>query len=531
MKAIIRFSIPAMLLIACARPLVRTASWEAPVGPPSIERLVDLGSLPLPETGAIDESAADGRFTPGEWMAIVGENLSADQAVVRVGDIPMEVKGYLVGGSLLVKVPAGLSARRGVELQVETSKGLAVHPLRISGYLVMSDTAADQVRFWPTPVAPEAQSVLFEEETVPVAMARPIGHVLSPDRGLLYVIGSGRAGYELKTIQMGAPEGPREETTIPFSSSGRPADLEISDAGDRLFLLTESELLVFDLGSPLLPVEAGRHTFATTGNPRYTSAAILKGGETVAALETLGGAVTLVDVSSPTAPAPISSTRIVPDATVPRAIGMVSDPRSPTGLFLLEGPNLQLTHVGLKQLVGKLFEDDPDVETDAPKGSRVLHLDVSSGTPETVSEQHLPRTFLPLFMFPHPEGGVMVSGVGPEVVSLSNVDSLTSGIRTAIEALKGAITIGHILRVDDTGQREIANGMSVFLTLDYDVVEKSLLYTAMKVGVRKFPPDIGVELGLHESRTGAVPRRGVALRTASWKTLVPPYRAPRISLQ
>ena len=135
-------------------------------------------------------------------------------------------------------------------------------------------------------------------------------------------------------------------------------------------------------------------------------------------------------------------------------------------------------------------------------------------------------------MCPQGDGGVLVSGVGPEIVSLAGIDSISSGIRTAVGALRGALTIGHIVRVDDAGQKPFAEGMSVFLTMEYDAAEQSLVYTAMKVGVRKFPPSIGVELGLHEHLTATgVPRKGVALRTASWKTLIPPYMAPAITLQ
>jgi hypothetical protein len=55
-------------LSACAAPIVRVAQPD-PLkgGAPVIDRLVDLGAMPLPDSGVLSQDDSDGVLTPGEW--------------------------------------------------------------------------------------------------------------------------------------------------------------------------------------------------------------------------------------------------------------------------------------------------------------------------------------------------------------------------------------------------------------------------------------------------------------------------------
>ena len=90
--------------VACSSiQLVRLRGPEPINGAPEIVRLVDLGSLPLADIGIIDSGHSDGRFTPGEWIAVVGSNL-AHQPTIKIGSRNIKVQGYLKGGSLLILI-------------------------------------------------------------------------------------------------------------------------------------------------------------------------------------------------------------------------------------------------------------------------------------------------------------------------------------------------------------------------------------------------------------------------------------------
>ena len=47
------------------------------------------------------------RYTPGEWIAVHGQNLTADSRIV-IGGRAVQVAGFLEGGALLTRLPRGV---------------------------------------------------------------------------------------------------------------------------------------------------------------------------------------------------------------------------------------------------------------------------------------------------------------------------------------------------------------------------------------------------------------------------------------
>src|SRR5687767_8675234 len=91
--------------VGCAgKGVVRIPSHAAglPQGAPSLDQVIDLGAMPIVPEGLIAPLHSDGVITPGEWLALVGDELGADPRV-SIGGRRAKVEGYLEGGSLLVR--------------------------------------------------------------------------------------------------------------------------------------------------------------------------------------------------------------------------------------------------------------------------------------------------------------------------------------------------------------------------------------------------------------------------------------------
>src|SRR5262245_51050138 len=90
-------------IVRIPKPLNLAAS-----GPPSLDKAIDLGSLPLAEQGLLGMLDSDGVLTPGEWVALIGSELGPSPTVT-LGGRPMAIGGYLEQDWLLVRVPRGVA--------------------------------------------------------------------------------------------------------------------------------------------------------------------------------------------------------------------------------------------------------------------------------------------------------------------------------------------------------------------------------------------------------------------------------------
>src|SRR5262245_7743601 len=94
---------------SCAGTLTRIPAAQPDDAVPKIDRLTDLGALPIPD-GPVALTEQDERFTPSEWVAVVGEGLH--KAELSLDDQPIAIGGYLSGGSVLVRLPSNLAPQK-----------------------------------------------------------------------------------------------------------------------------------------------------------------------------------------------------------------------------------------------------------------------------------------------------------------------------------------------------------------------------------------------------------------------------------
>ncbi|MCK5691006.1 hypothetical protein KAI87_17115, partial [Myxococcota bacterium] len=165
----------------------RVAHPGADAGPPSISEVLDLGALPLSESAPTESMHTDRVGTPGEWLAIVGKNLGHASRVL-IGGRETKIRGHLAGGSILVKVPTGLSLESNDGVVVETPRGQTYAKLRLASYVLAADTDGDKVHIVRHSKKVAQEKPPFEEDIFEVGLRRAKFIALSPDHGVAYVI-------------------------------------------------------------------------------------------------------------------------------------------------------------------------------------------------------------------------------------------------------------------------------------------------------------------------------------------------------
>ena len=455
-----------LTLLACARPgQLRLARPQPTEVAPEIHSLVDLGSLPLPDGRKLSREHSDGVFTPGEWTAVLGRGLAAPDASVSVDGRLLPVRGYLAGGALLVRVPRGLSPRETHTLEVATPRGRAQRTWSIASFVAVSDAADNRLRFLR--MSPEADRLFDEDTQHGVELPRVRHHAFSADGGLLYALHAGqeRDQYGISVVHMGASERPARVRTVDMELAGKPVALELSREPARLFVLSQREVIAFDLRDSLRPDELGRAPLNERADP--VGMALLANGTRCAVLDSRGGALWLLDVErgAPT----VLQWLTVRDADGARAsIQVLADQADSDGLWVLSGPNLHrlggrvrggvdATKRAVQSAaqfvgVGAGPAAEETVEPEGPVPTPLLtRYRLGSGGLEADRELSLPGGFVPLFARSFADGSLFVSGVGSHEQDYGSLPLNLAGARKAFGLAVRNLFFGRILSVSPTG--------------------------------------------------------------------------------
>lgn len=527
-------TIPSPLCLACllfavgcsSVGLVRVEQAEPRSGAPSIARLVDLGVAPLPTAGPLDAKESDKVFTPGEWLAVVGENLDAT-STVAVDGRPIPVEGYLKGGSLLLRVPRGFSPRTVHQLVVTTKAGSAAMPLSISSYVIVASPNGNSLALLP--LSPETKGTLdLSPKELEVEWAR--GHALSPDGGWLYIIESPQsetnpatqaATYpaRLRAFQLGAPSGPRPawETRVVLACA--PTALAMLGP-ERIAVLGERELVVMDV-TPGRVRELGR---ASLTGPRsevlFTDIVAINQGRAAILLETLGNHLLLVDLAG--APRLVADLTLAEGQDTPIAVDLAKDDADDSAAWVLLGPNIRIGTEKARRAIATLAGTD-DGKKSGKKGPvkpvprLVLKVRGQASGLETLETRKLPDGFNPLHLSCQPTGELYVSGVNSEVFGFSGLDASRDGASKALSILGDSLQMGRIIKMARDGSvTTLVQGTALYFNMDM-VPDVGLAYFTWRLGVGGFPPGPrikwGVELDGGFSDFGAM----------DWKAIIPPY--------
>lgn len=559
-----------VVTLGCGGPLSRVApnAAQKPQGPPRIDRAIDLGSMPLPATGAVNQSGSDKLFTAGEWIALQGANLSA-LSKVSVGGRAAVTAGNLSDGSLLLRMPRGVAP--GMQtLTLDNGLGSATATLATGLFVFAADTQGDALRI--RRLGPEGEG--FAEHEVNIELPKARYQVLSPDGGFLYALqepsfevwglGSlassvGNAAQsvsdqggpcELIIVHLGQKGGPRKLGQVPLTLDSRPMGMAMSPRG-QLVVVQKRKLMILDASNPLeLRIVSQMPLTVPQGAERaIVDAEFVDGGRLLAILEAYGNQVLLIDLANPLQPRQVADVQLARTQSEPFSIDLAvsADDRS---LWVLQGPNLRL---GGKRLLDGLRTTFGDVKTldfqaagraisqtatdTAMTGSlsRVVQLVLEGDALRLSRSIALPSDLFPFFVVPDRDGSLYVSGVN-RTNPFQDVQASLDGVLRLLQALKNTVQLGSVIKVgtEDGRLTTVLQGMAIY----YDMAllpSGQLITSTMRLGPGYLPPRITLDWGLeitggqfHKLRE--VANTGLKI-TGVLERLLPPYRYERIGTQ
>jgi hypothetical protein len=501
----------------------------APVGavqPPHIDGLVDLGAYTPAASGRLDQSYSDERISPGEWLVVVGSSLSTIATKVSIDDKSVPLAGHLEGGSVLIRVPVGLTPRSSHQLTVQTPLGVARHPLELSSFVVVGDLGGNELRFLR--VAPH-QKDFWTEDIDPIALD-DLGRVaLSSDHSFVHAIAykPESAGYAWLRVHLAAPDGPAVDQRGHYPLNAGVRDMLLDDAG-RTYVLTGQGLFIFQ-GRALLGTTAiGPNPPLPDSQWAPSHLVLFNGGKNAAALEVFSNQLLLFDIADVRRPQLVQSFRIGP-ATEPVSIALEAVATTPTELWALAGANQRTLGTALRSALDVRGWFDPNSSPKAPDWhqleARLLRIGLASGQLQLLDETKLPRGFVPLSLGTSPAGFPWVSGVGSQWFEISNAEQ--PGLRDYADAFFKTAEVGHLLEVRP-GAKPVASfsGMLLCFNPVHLPGDTLPLFSAVRIGPRFFPPSVGLDWAIEVGELQSEHIRGL-----DFKSWIPPYEGPIVLVQ
>jgi hypothetical protein len=538
------------LLSACAAPIVRTAQPDPyNAGTPVIERLVDLGGMPLPSSGVLSQDDSDGVLTPGEWVAVLGKGLDAgSRSRVTVDGVVTEIKGHLQGGSLLVQVPRRLPPRKMHQLVVATPSGAATTQFPVRSFVVVGDTSGKTVRF--VPMEPGAKTVL-SKPAAELEVQEAYFHALSPSGAWLYIVQAlgqkddqKRLGSEIAVVHMGARKLPRRVGSFSIQSAALPTSVAMLDES-TLLVLSESELVVCEVkagrGAAVARIDLPR----TPPKTLYTDVEVISGRAAVL-LDVYGNAVTLVDLTDLRQPRVVTTLEVGKVKGVPWSIDLDRDPDDAAAVWLLQGPNLRISGDKVSQYADHLTAQTqatlgmkkPGLPAQAAKQkeldesySRLVRIRAEAGALQIAGERPLPRDFYPFFVAAQPQGEFLISGVTSDVFRFAGLPRSLDGLKSAIDVLTASLQFGRIVRLRADGTAEpLVKGPALYFNLG-TLTDGMVLYSVIRPGFSVLPPSLEVEWGVESAGKSDTDQDYRELAELDWTAVIPPYAFGALSVQ
>jgi hypothetical protein len=509
--------------------------------PPRIERLEDLGALAL-RAGRLDATDRDGRFTPGEWVAVVGRGLH--EAELSLGGARLEIGAYLDGGSVAVRLPPDLAPERGHRLVARSALGEAEARLDSAVYVIGSDTDGNAIRFLRVGAGGRDR---VDDPELSVPQAATLYHALSPDAGLLYALGlpgkkAGGDGVEydaeVAVVHLGAAGRPERVGAVGFRLASHPSGVAVTGRGVLLVLATR-ELLAFSLADPIRPRQVSRIELSSDPGDRWTDLAVLDAGASVAVLDASHNRVRAISLADPGAPTTLSELALGPEGDVPLSVDLAADPADPSALVVLQGRNLRTigakTKGAASSLAGKAVglvrgrkADDAPPTRDAGSTARgrLAGVRLAGGALVRTVDVALPHDFIPLFCAPGGDGRFLVSGVSPGALDTGALDVSLDAAGRVLRFLKDSVQLGKILSVGRDGSSSVEL-QGVGLVFDVDVLPRGeLVYSGMRLSGKPLPPFVTVKWGVGVGGTGFY-----GLHSVDDDYFLPPYTYGQVSVQ
>lgn len=511
-----------LLTVGCSASVSRVAAPIGASGPPSIESLVDLGGYE--PTGVLDAGHSDETITPGEWLRVTGQHLSTTATRVRVRGKTLPVLGHLSDGSILVRVPTGLSPLKTHELEVQTPHGSARHSFSLSSYVLVADIGGEQLRFF---LARGGEDEVLSEEVTALDLDELGPVALSPEHGFAYAIARqpDDLGYAWFRTHLGAAEAPVVDRSGHFQLRASARDLALSSDGS-LFVLTANSLEVFGGERALGKLELGPASALPESQWALSNLVLFDDERHAAALEVFTNQVLVFDIVDRRRPA-LAATFPIDAQGEPIVVALARNPAVQNELWALTGANQHTLGTALRRALDVqswLVSSAPPVLPQWNQlEARLERLTWRDNGLVRQAPLKLPPGFVPMSLGLSPEGRPWVAGV---TSSWFQVDT-NSGVVAYASALLHTTEVGHLLELGADGRLTTTqSGMMICFNPTYLPGETLPLFSSVRVGPRYFPPSVGLDWVLEAGKAQSENIRGLEL--SSW---MPPYEGPVVLAQ
>ncbi len=510
-----------------------------------VEEVVDLGSRPLAAQEDL-RLRSDGKLHVGEWFAVEGRHVGAEDVVVSIDGVVCKRGGFTKSGGVIVRVPTGLSPFRTHDLEIAHIKGTARQTLEVQNYLLVSDVGDSKIQAWTL----SKKTELFSGEPWELNVEGLRAFSTSHDGSLLFAIGedaiteseSGAQRYPLVVIDLGAAGEPQRLYELPVELPSPPVDLALSLTDTQLFILTEKHFVALELDSEKL---VGFSSIQLpTGAAEVTAYRQLQVvGKHVVAWEAYSNRLVLIEPTYQKGvvrePNRVVSSIDAAPSQVPSVVG-IDGCSGADHLWVLTGPNTRFVGMGLRRLVtgelGKTQEVEPggEASVQSPQGAPDLASDgglqaelkefelvhqANTAMLREVNRIALPEGFAPLALNVASCKRAYVSGVQLELLD----PAARGGFSSMVKALGSSLVPGKIFSTSGQNLKKEYEGLGVFLGATQVPQTGELVHVGMRLAPRFVPPSIGVNWKLEQGDDWST-----SLRAMNWTSTLPPYRAPAL---
>ncbi len=281
---------------------------SSPKGEPKIDKVQDLGSVPLILNKPLKKGASDGVAVVGELLIIRGKNLGK-QPQVMFGGKAMSVLARTEDGGIVVRAPTATTPGK-LDITVSHGKGSASHPMELRRYGLAIVPGVPGVKILN--VGAKGIQVLPK----PLIATAP-GFVELDRYGTVAYVTTGGKAPRLLVIDLAAAGGPAELTQRKLGQ-WKVLGLSVATRAKVAAVVHEKAIVMFDLEDPRDPM---RH------NPARFPAGVLKAGvvdvklspdgKTLAVLVNKKNSVVLFDVSDPNQVRNTAFISLMPEAKEP----------------------------------------------------------------------------------------------------------------------------------------------------------------------------------------------------------------------
>ena len=382
---IISWMLPLALLSGCATsptpPVIDVRDVSKAGGPPTVAKLVDLGTGEAPSLGQnLDTRKGQGRAVIGELLYLLGDNFGK-QPRISIAGRGAQVLAHTEGGGVVVRVPWGIDHGK-VQVEVVHDRGRGTATLRVDR---LGAALADG-KLWPFRLKPDGTIVGLKPMALPGARLLSMSH----DGSAAYVVG-GKGVGRLWVIDFTGPA----PKLVDERKLGKGTPLAIVAASQRPFgaVISAETITLFSTDNATNP---------TLYTPQKTPVALLKKGIVSAAMggqaKTLAlllsdlNEVALINMSEPTKISGHSMLEALPG----EVLSLVTDLRfSADGgsLWVVSGDNPRSVEGGLQPARLTMLRITAGKDKDTPptgvihkswqlgQGQAPLRLAVARGEP------------------------------------------------------------------------------------------------------------------------------------------------------